>query len=178
MEPVIRLATAADASAIADIYRPYVEDSLISFEEVAPDAAEMARRINGNEPGLYPWLVAEDGQRLLGYATSSPFRARRGYRWSVETGIYLIPEAMGRGFGRALLQGLIESLVDRGFVAAIGTIALPNAASVRLHEALGFVHTGTQRKVGFKFGEWIDIGLWQRDLAPRSASPPEPGVPA
>ena len=174
MTALIRLATESDASAIAAIYRPYVEDCRISFEEVAPDSVEMARRLVGDTPGYHPWLVGEENGSLLGYAASSPFRTRPAYRWTVETGIYLGPEAKGRGFGKALLSSLVDMLERQGYVAAIGAIALPNDASVALHEKLGFVHTGTYRGVGFKFGEWLDVGLWQKDLARRSVSPAEP----
>lgn len=171
---LIRLARDEDAAEIAEIYRPFVEDSRISFEEQAPDAAEFARRIEGDRPGLHPWLVAEDGKHLLGFASSAPFRARPAYRWSVETGIYLAADAHGRGIGKRLLAMLTNLLERQVYVTAIGAIALPNEASVRLHEALGFVHAGTYVGSGFKFGEWIDVGLWQKDLAPRVAKPAEP----
>src|SRR6266498_3645215 len=104
----IRLATPNDAEAIAAIYRPYVEDSPISFEEAAPDAAEMALRIAGDVPGFHPWFVAEEGERLLGYAASSRFRTRPAYRWTVETGIYLAAEAHRRGIGKSLLATLLN----------------------------------------------------------------------
>ena len=171
---LIRLANEADAAGVAEFYRPYVEDSRISFEEQAPDAAEMARRLTGDPPGLYPWLVADECGRTLGFASSSPFRTRRAYRWSVETGIYLAPHGSGRGLGNSLLSALTDLLTRQGFVAAIGAIALPNDPSVRLHEALGFKPAGTYRGTGFKMGAWIDVGLWQKDLAPRTASPAEP----
>lgn len=171
---LIRLAGEEDAAGIAAIYRPYVEDSRISFEEAAPDTEEMARRISGEMPGYYPWFVAEEDGRLLGYAASSPFRTRPAYRWTVETGIYLGPSAQGRGLGRALLTRLLEVLEGQGYVAAIGAIALPNDASVALHEKLGFIHTGTYRGVGFKMGAWLDVGLWEKELALRSNPPAEP----
>jgi phosphinothricin acetyltransferase len=171
---LIRLATPADAAGMAEVYRPYVEDSRISFEEQAPDAAEMARRVTGDRPGFHPWLVAEEDGRILGFASSSPFRTRPAYRWSVETGIYLAAGAGGRGLGKRLLAMLSDLLERQGYVAAIGAIALPNEPSVRLHEALGFVAAGTYRGTGFKMGEWIDVGLWQKDLAPRVAAPVEP----
>jgi phosphinothricin acetyltransferase len=174
MALLIRLAAEKDAAALAAIYRPYVEGSRISFEEVAPDSAEMGRRIAGETPGYHPWLVAEEDGQLLGYAASSPFRARAAYRWIVETGIYLAEQAKGRGLGRALLAPLVDLLERQGYVAAIGAIALPNQASVALHEKLGFIHTGTYRGVGFKAGEWLDVGLWQKDLAPRVGDPAEP----
>jgi len=174
MSAAIRLASAADAAAIAALYRPYVEQTRISFEEEAPDAADMEQRIRGSVPGYHPWLVAEEGGRLLGFASSSPFRARRAYRWTVETGIYLAGDATGRGIGRQLLSGLLGILEAQGYAAAIGAIALPNEASVALHERLGFSRTGTYRQVGFKMGEWLDVGLWQRELAPRTSTPREP----
>jgi L-amino acid N-acyltransferase YncA len=174
MAVLIRLARASDAAAIASIYRPYVEDSRISFEEAAPDGVEMARRLHGDMPGYYPWLVAEEDGQLLGYAASSPFRTRPAYRWTVETGIYLAQDAQGRGVGTALLSTLLEALERQGYVTAIGAIALPNDASVALHEKLGFAHTGTYRGVGFKCGEWLDVSLWEKELAPRSAKPAEP----
>jgi phosphinothricin acetyltransferase len=174
MAVLIRLAAADDAAAIAAIYRPYVEESRISFEEKAPDAAEIARRMAGDQPGLYPWFVAAEDGRVLGFASSSAFRTRPAYRWTVETGVYLDPVAKGSGVGRALLTTLTGVLGRQGFVAAIGAIALPNDASVTLHEKLGFYHTGSYRQVGFKKGEWIDVGLWQKELAPRVPEPAEP----
>jgi phosphinothricin acetyltransferase len=171
---LIRLTREDDAAGLAAVYRPYVEDSRISFEERAPDAAEMARRIVGERPGFHPWLVAEEDGRLLGFASSSPFRSRPAYRWSVETGIYLAADAHGRGLGKSLLSALVRLLEQQGYVVAVGAIALPNDASVRLHEALGFVHAGTYRGTGFKLGQWIDVGLWQKELAPRSPAPTEP----
>jgi L-amino acid N-acyltransferase YncA len=174
MAILIRLATEEDAAAIAAIYRPYVEDSTISFEETAPDAVEMRRRIAGDVPGYHPWFVAEQEGHLLGYAASSPFRTRPAYRWTIETGIYLSPDAYGRGIGRKLLSTLVDVLEQQGYVAAIGAIALPNDASVALHEKLGFFHTGTYRGVGFKMGEWLDVGLWEKKLASRGATPAEP----
>jgi phosphinothricin acetyltransferase len=174
MAVLIRLAVEKDAAAIASVYRLYVEDSRVSFEEVAPDEGEMARRIRGDVPGLHPWFVAEENGKLCGFASSAPFRSRPAYRWTVETGIYLIPDACGRGIGGELLSTLLGVLERQGFVSAIGAIALPNAVSVILHERLGYTYAGTYHRVGFKMGEWLDVGLWQRNLAPREKSPVEP----
>jgi phosphinothricin acetyltransferase len=171
MAVLIRLATAADGEAIARIYRPYVEGSRISFEEESPDAAEIVRRM-GN--GVHPWLVAEEDGRVLGYASTSPMRGRRAYRWSVETGIYLDVSAQGHGLGRQLLAAHLDLLERQGFVTAIAGIALPNDASIALHEKLGFRLSGIERGVGFKLGQWIDVGRWQRDLALRTETPAEP----
>jgi len=171
MAVLIRLAAAGDAAAIAAIYRPYVEESRISFEEEAPDAAEIARRMDSP---LHPWLVAEEHGLVRGYASSSPYHRRRAYRWTAETSIYLASEAQGQGLGKRLLSSLIELLTRQGYVTAIGAIALPNPVSIALHRQLGFVPAGTYRGVGFKLGEWTDVSLWQRELAPRSGMPREP----
>lgn len=169
MAVLIRLASEADAAAIAAIYRPYVERTHFTFEEIPPDAADIAARFGSP---VHPWLVAEEGERVVGYASTSPMRNRAAYRWSVETGIYLAPGAQGRGLGRELLSTQLDLLERQGMVTAIAGIALPNAASIALHEKLGFRLSGIERGVGFKLGRWVDVGRWQRDLAPRSAAPP------
>jgi phosphinothricin acetyltransferase len=171
MTALIRLANETDSAAIAAIYRPYVEDSRISFEEDAPDTAGVAQRIASP---IHPWLVAEEDGEVLGYASTSPMRNRPAYRWSIETGIYLDPAAQGRGVGRQLLSAHLELLERQGFVTVIAGIALPNDASVGLHEKLGFTLSGIERGVGFKLGEWVDVGRWQKDLACRAATPAEP----
>ena len=165
------MATDADAAAIAAIYRRYVELSRISFEEDAPDADEIVRRMASP---IHPWLIVEDEGRVLGYASTSPMRNRPAYRWSVESGIYLDAPAQGRGLGRRLLSAHLELLERQGFVTVIAGIALPNQASVAVHEKLGFTLSGIERGVGFKLGEWVDVGRWQKELAPRSAAPEEP----
>jgi L-amino acid N-acyltransferase YncA len=171
MAVVIRLAGAADAAAIAAIYRPYVENSRISFEEEAPGAGEIAERMANP---IHPWLIAEENGRALGFTSTSPMRNRKGYRWSVETGIYLEPLVQGRGLGRQLLAEHLALLERQGFVTIVAGIALPNPASVAVHEKLGFRLSGIERGVGYKLGEWVDVGRWQRDLAPRSPIPDEP----
>ena len=171
MGVAIRLARANDATAIAAIYCPYVESSRVSFEEIPPDSAEMARRMAAP---LHPWLVAEENERMIGYASSSPYHRRPAYRWTVETSIYLVAEAHGCGMGRELLSRLIALLTEPGYVTAIAAIALPNAASVALHERLGFAPAGTYRGVGFKLEQWTDVSLWQRDLALRGHPPLDP----
>jgi len=168
---MIRLANEADCGAIAAIYRPYVEGSHFTFEEVPPDAGEIGSRLS--KP-FHPWLVAEVNGEIAGYASTAPMRNRAAYRWSVETGIYLAEAAQGRGLGRQLLSAHLDLLERQGMVTAIAGIALPNAASVALHEKLGFSLLGIERGVGFKLGRWIDVGRWQRDLGTRTDVPVEP----
>ncbi len=169
----LRLATADDAAAITSIYAPYVTSSAVSFETEPPDEAETRSRMEAGGT-LYPWLVACEDDRILGYAYATAFRARRAYRFAVETTVYLDAAAQGRGIGRSLYAALISLLEAQGFTQAIAAITLPNAPSVRLHEALGFGQAGIYREVGYKLGEWRSVGLWQRALAPRTEAPEEP----
>ncbi|HEX8513142.1 MAG TPA: GNAT family N-acetyltransferase [Allosphingosinicella sp.] len=170
----LRAATPDDAAAIAEIYAPFVTGSCVSFETEPPDGAAMRARMEAGG-GLYPWLVgeAEDG-RLLGYAYAARFRERPAYRFAVETSVYLRAGAGGRGFGRRLYEPLLAILGAQGFTQAIAAITLPNEASVRLHERLGFEPAGTYREVGWKFGAWHDVALWQRALANAGTPPAEP----
>jgi phosphinothricin acetyltransferase len=170
---IVRLARSEDAAAIAAVYAPYVTDSFVSFETEAPDEAEMGRRM-ASGGSSHPWLVAETDGALAGYASASPFRPRAAYRYAVETSVYLDPAQCGRGIGRTLYAALLDLLERQGFVQAIGAISLPNDASVRLHEALGFAAAGVYCRVGWKCGGWRDVGLWQRALAPATVPPAEP----
>jgi phosphinothricin acetyltransferase len=169
-----RRATAADAAAIASLYAPYVRASVVSFETEAPGEAEMRGRIAALGD-LHPWLVACDAdEAILGYAYGCAFRTRPAYRFTVETTVYVAGEAHRRGIGTLLYRALLALLEAQGFTQAIGAITVPNAASIRLHESLGFVRAGTYEKVGFKLGAWRSVGLWQRPLAPMAAQPEEP----
>jgi len=170
----LRAATPDDAAAAAAIYAGYVTASAVTFELDPPSADEMRARMEA-VAGRYPWIVAEaeDGS-LAGYAYACPFRARAAYRFAVETTVYLVPEATGRGLGAALYRPLLKTLVAQGYTQAIAAIALPNDASVGLHERLGFEHAGTYARVGYKLGRWLDVGLWQRGLANERDPPPEP----
>lgn len=172
---MVRLARPDDAPAFAAIYRPFVEGTPVTFEEVAPSPEAMAERIESTLLTL-PWLALEFEGRVLGYAYASAHRARSAYRWSVDVTIYLAPEARGRGCGRALYTELLGLLMRQGYTAAYAGIALPNAASVGLHEAMGFRPVGVYEGVGFKCGAWHNVGWWQRDLADR-LSPPSPPIP-
>lgn len=155
-----------DAEAIAAIYAPFVNDTVISFEDVAPTAAEMAARIE-RLTRTHAWLVAEDGGEILGYAYGCPHRERAAYRWATEVSVYVDPRHQRRGAGRALYEALFGLLAEQGYRIALAGIALPNDASVALHEACGFEPVGVYRRIGFKLGAWWDVGWWQCDLARR-----------
>ena len=161
---VIRAAVAGDSSAIAAIYNHYIAQTVITFEEEAVPAPEMARRIEEAGSASLPWLVAEREGKVVGYAYATPCRARSAYRFSVEVTVYVDPDCPRMGIGRRLYEELLPKLEDRGAHAAFGVIALPNDASVALHERLGFAKVAHLREVGWKFGRWIDVGYWQRLL--------------
>jgi L-amino acid N-acyltransferase YncA len=170
---LIRDADAArDAPACAAIYAPHVEGSPVSFEERAPDAAEMAARI-GRYGASHVWLVAEREGEVVAYAYATTFNERPAYRWSTSVSVYVAAGARGRGVGRALYEALFERLRERGFRMACAGITLPNEASVALHESLGFEQSGLNRQIGWKHGAWRDVGWWQRELTPAGANPPQ-----
>jgi len=160
---LIRPATPQDAAAICSIYNPYVTGTAITFEEQPVSIEAMQTRIT-EVIDTFPWLVLEEENVVLGYAYAMPWRARPAYRFSVETTIYLGPSAQKRGFGSALYRALIEGLRGSGLHSAIGGIALPNTASLALHEKLGFKKVAHFSEVGWKFGRWIDVGYWQLNL--------------
>jgi len=172
----IRAATPADAAAVAAIYAPVVRDTFISFELEAPTEDEMRRRIGQKiEDGL-PWLVSVDEQgRVDGYAYASRLRERPAYQWSTEVTAYVRDDRRGAGVGKRLYTALLDQLKHLGYCQAFAGIALPNDASVRLHESVGFRMLGVYRKVGHKHGQWRDVGWWQLEL--QTSGPAEPTPP-
>ncbi len=159
----IRLVTEADAAAVAAIYRPIVESTTISFETEAPDEAETRRRI-AETLTAYPWLVCERDGRIAGYAYATKHRVRSAYRWSVDTSVYVDPKFQRQGIGQRLYRSLFAILTAQGFFNAYAGIALPNPASVALHERVGFRPIGVYKNVGYKLGAWRDVGWWQLAL--------------
>lgn len=159
----VRPATAADAAACAAIYAPHVRDGTASFETEPPDAAAMAERMARCHRHGWPWLVLEEGGRVLGYAYLTQFRDRAAYAHSAETSIYVADAAHRRGVGRQLMQALLaagEAAGFRQFIAVIGDSG--NVASIALHRALGFRHVGTLTGVGLKHGRWLDVVYMQK----------------
>ena len=161
-----------DAAACAAIYAPNVEASPTSFEAEPPSAGEMAERIE-RTGATHPWLVAESDDGVVGFAYACEHRTRTAYRWAVDVSIYLAEVSRGQGLGRALYEGLFERLRDQRFRVACAGVTLPNEASVRLHESLGFTPVGVYRRIGWKAGAWHDVGWWQLDLSPDGEDPPE-----
>jgi L-amino acid N-acyltransferase YncA len=169
----IRPAGLRDLAAITRIYEHAVRHGTASFEIEPPDQHEMTQRYETLRAGRYPYLVAELGGALVGYAYAGPYRARPAYHWTVENSIYIAPQSQRRGIGRALLQRLIADAQDGGFrqmIAVIGDSA--NAASIELHRVAGFRTVGTFDNVGFKFGRWLDSVLMQRPLGKGAETAP------
>ena len=171
----IRLARGADAGAIRAVYAPVVRDTAVSFETDPPTADEMRGRIE-RTLGTHPWLVAERGGEVAGYAYAGPHRKRASYRWCVDVSVYVGEDHRGRGIGRGLYEALLEILRLQGFYNAYAGIALPNPASVGLHESLEFERVGVYGNVGYKRGEWHDVGWWARTLREHDGEPEPPAA--
>ena len=169
----IRAAAITDAPAVAAIYGHHVLHGFGTFEEEPPPANEIARRMQTVLDASLPYLVATGQGRILGFAHAAPFRPRAAYRHTVEDSVYVAPDAVGQGVGRALLSAVIaacERLGKRQMIAVIGDSG--NAASIALHASLGFARTGVGHSVGFKHGRWVDIVWMQRALNGGDAGPP------
>jgi len=160
----IRPATPDDADAIAVIYNHYVLHTTVTFEESPISAAEMGTRLQELDQARLPCLVGADDTAVVGFAHASPWKGRCAYRYTVEVSVYLDPAQIGRGFGSQLYAALFPSLEGR-MHAAIAGIALPNDASVALHEKFGMRKVAHFAEVGFKFDRWVDVGYWERVLA-------------
>lgn len=169
---IFRLATPDDAAGILEIYGPYVRDTSITFETVVPSGEEMAGRISkyGEQ---WPWLVAEENGRIAGYAYASRYRERVAYQWSVECSVYVHNDFLRRGLARALYTGLFRLLQKQGYRNVYAVINLPNDRSVALHESLGFRWFATYEQVGYKLGQWKNVGWWRlviNEFGPEPAS--------
>jgi phosphinothricin acetyltransferase len=169
----IRLAISDDADQIAAIYAPFCTETAISFEYIAPTAAQMAERIRKITERL-PWLVLDDDGRIAGYVYAGPHRERAAYQWSVDVAAYVASNYRRRGIGSSLYKVLFRVLVAQGYFKAYAGVTLPNPASERLHESLGFERVGEYGGVGYKFGKWHDVRWYQKRIQPER---PEPSMP-
>lgn len=165
---MIRLVEPRDFERLAEIYNHYIRTSIITFEEQVVTGEEMGSRTREVADAGLPWLVLEEDDRVLGYAYASKWKGRCAYRFSVESTVYLDPAATGRGLGKRLYRDLFQRLQGKSIHAIIGGIALPNDASVALHESFGMQKVAHFKEVGFKFNRWIDVGYWE--LCASSAS--------
>lgn len=162
---MIRQAAAADAQRIAEIYNHYIAESIATFELEPVSATDMAARVASVQRARLPWIVALDRQQnLLGYAYAGPWNARSAYKQTAEVSVYLDPSATSQGLGSALYATLFGQLRSLDLHVAIGVISLPNPASIALHEKFGMSKVGCFTEVGYKFGNWVDVGYWQITL--------------
>ena len=173
MAEILRAVVESDAEAIAAIYAYYVRETPISFEVVPPTATEMRERLRAIT-AAYPWLICTAADQVLGYAYLGRHHERAAYRWSIDVSVYVDRAAHRRGIGRALYTALLRLAVAQGFYSAYAGITLPNASSVGLHEAMGFVPIGVYHAVGYKLGQWHDVGYWELPLRARGDAPTEP----
>ncbi|UUM61795.1 GNAT family N-acetyltransferase [Streptococcus suis] len=159
----IRNAEIADSGALVAIYAPYVEQTAITFETQVPTVSEFEARIRKVRE-KFPYLVAEEGGRIVGYAYAGTYYARAAYDWTVELSVYLDQSARGKGIGSLLYDCLEEELTATGFKNFLACIALPNPASIALHEKRGYEQVAHFKKVGYKFDKWHDIVWLQKSL--------------
>lgn len=157
---MIRNVRLKDAKEIAGIYNYYILNSVVTFEETPVRSEEIEARIDSITT-MFPWIVYEIDGRIIGYAYASEWKSRCAYKHSVESTIYLKQGEGNKGIGSVLYQELVKQLREMDLHAIISGIALPNDASVYLHEKFGFEKVAHFKEVGFKFGKWIDVGYWE-----------------
>ncbi len=172
----IRMAREEDAGALLQIYAPYVTDTAVTFEYAVPTEEEFKGRI-AQILRRYPYLVAEEGGVILGYAYASPFNRRAAYDWSVETSIYVERETRGKGVGKALYSELEEVLKGQGILNLNACISYPNPGSIGFHEKLGYHKAGHFTKCGYKLGRWYDM-IWMEKMIGEHRGEPSPVLPA
>lgn len=162
---MIREVNSSDAENIASIYNHYISNTVITFEEATISANQMNDRVQEIVSTGLPWLVAEENGEIVGYAYASMWNGRCAYRFSVEITVYLSPYSVSKGWGTKLYEVLFSKLKEISIHVVIGGIALPNPVSVALHERFGMKKVAHFKEVGFKFGEWVDVGYWQVELS-------------
>jgi phosphinothricin acetyltransferase len=169
----IRFVEDRDIEQIVEIYRYYVEHSIVSFEYTAPTREEFSERISTITKS-YPWLVCTEGEKVIGYAYASSHRARAAYKWCVESSIYFDKSYQGRGYGKFLYQSLFDILKRQGYIHVLAGIGLPNIPSVAFHTKMGFEEIGTYKNIGFKQGHWHDTLWMQSRLNELNENPASP----
>lgn len=161
---IIRDVLPADAAEIAQIYNHYITNTIITFEEETVTEDIIGRRMNEVQYLQLPWFVAEQDGNVLGYSYAGKWKDRSAFRYATEVTVYLRPDHAGKGIGAELYSKLLRALKSQGVHVAIGGIAMPNEASIKLHERMGFLKVAQFKEVGFKFNRWIDVEYWQRIL--------------
>lgn len=169
----VRPARPQDSARCQAIYAPYVEETVVSFEQTPPSVQEMGERISSAR-ATHEWLVLEDEGEVVGFAYGTAHRSREAYRWACDVSVYLEPGRRRTGAGQMMYDALLPRLADRGYQTVLAGISLPNEASEGLHRALGFETVGVYRRIGWKFGAWHDVLWLQRHLVLSDDAPPEP----
>lgn len=162
---MIRHISVSDTQSIADIYNYYILNSTVTFEEEKVTIDEIAERIKEVQSADLPWLIAENDSEILGYAFAKKWKERSAYRFAVEISVYVKHTEHGKGWGSLLYEALFDELADTDIHTAIGGITLPNEASVGLHEKFGMKKVAHFHEIGYKFGEWRDVGYWEKNIA-------------
>ena len=173
MNNSIRKIKPSDAKQTLAIYKPYIENSAITFETEVPSVDEFAQRIE-KVSSFYPWLVYDKNDKILGYSYATSHRQREAYKWSVDVAIYVLADVQGNDFGKLLYSKLLELLKKQGFYNAYAGIALPNEKSIGIHEIMGFKKIGEYNKVGYKLGKWWNVGWWELELNKKTNNPVTP----
>ena len=173
---MIRFATEKDAAAILEIFAPVAQSTATSFQTEPLSVEIQAKKIK-DVTVTFPWLVFEDEGRIIGYAYASAHRSLGAYRWSCEVSVYVAPVAYRRGVGSKLYEKLFELLRKQGYYNAYAGITLPNEASVRLHESMGFERFCTFESIGYKLGKWHDVGWWKREIQDTYRTEPAEPLP-
>jgi L-amino acid N-acyltransferase YncA len=177
---LIRHADPDDAAGCLKVYAPFADGTAISFEDHAPSVRDFQHRIE-RVSRTHAFLVAEDGERIAGFAYAGVHRERPAYRWSAEVSVYLGEDYRGQRLGRALYEPLFALLEEQGYRMLLAGISLPNPASMALHTGIGFEEVGVYRRIGWKAGAWRDVVWLARQLGPdtfEAEQPPSPGPPA
>jgi phosphinothricin acetyltransferase len=169
----IRLATLADAEAVLEIYKPFITDTVVTFEEIVPSVSEFRERM-ASILKESPYLVCLVNGRIIGYAYASAYRSRASYRWNREVTVYIHPDGQKKNIGTALYYALIEILKRQNFANLLAVVTLPNEGSARLHERVGFTSCAVFRQVGYKMNQWHDVGWWELALILPTEEPNEP----
>lgn len=170
---MIRPLSAHDAKNILELYKHYIESTTITFEEEIPSLEDFTNRIRSISE-RYPYIVAEDKGRLIGFAYATQFRERSAYRWLVEVAIYVDVNQQGKGAGKHLLDTLLDILARLGYYDAYAVVTLPNKRSIELFESFGFEKSTVLKQAGYKHNRWCDAGIWVKNLRPRNDTPGEP----
>jgi phosphinothricin acetyltransferase len=161
---MIRNVKESDSFEIARIYNYYIKNTIITFEEQEVSQDDISSRIKNVLSEPLPWIVAESGNNITGYAYATKWKARSAYRFSVESTVYIEQNGVGKGTGSLLYKELLSRLEELGIHVVIGGIALPNPSSISLHEKFGFKKVAQFKEVGIKFNKWIDVGYWQLQI--------------